>query len=203
MTDPHDRNVVREGDQIPRGLLEASGADVTYDHNDARNRQAQHHRDAPHGAPGAREIWERGASAGVERAAPAPPQGVAKLAAYSAGQRPPRKGKWFTFPKSARDDASIGQGDESFFVVYLEPHEEQQAAAGSTSGPTITWNLARKSVHVVNRTERWWDYDRFESWWQGIGPKGRQFVLTAFADMNTLGDNEGEAALRAAEPDTV
>ena len=99
--------------------------------------------------------------------------------------------------------AQIGAGDETFFVKYLQPHEEQKAMAGSTSGPTITWNLARTSVHVVNRTERWWDYDRFELWWDAIGPKGRQFVLSAYADMNTLGESEGEAALRAAEPDTV
>lgn len=125
-----------------------------------------------------------------------------KLMGIGQGEKEPRQGKWFTFPKSV----VRAMGDPRpeflrFFVLALKPVEEERVHDMDLAQAKIGIEMVKAAVYGIGGQRC--DYDQKEEWWAAIGPVGRQIVAQCYQHMNLATAEQGEQVLKSAEPGTL
>ena len=89
--------------------------------------------------------------------------------------------------------ASLGVSCRSFTLKPLSPAEEWKANRTATSDGTGITGLVIELVYASLVV------DDKASWWEAIGPKGRQLVTNAYSHCFSPSDSENADLLRSAK----
>lgn len=131
-----------------------------------------------------------------------PKDSYSKLMGIQQGEKDPRPGAWFTFPKSVVKTMEDPQPEYlRFFILRMKPIEEERVHDMELAQAKLGMEMVKAAVYGIGGRRT--DYDEKEEWWVAIGPVGRQVVARCYQHMNLATDEQGEQVLKSAEPGTL
>lgn len=188
---------IREGDSIPHDMAVSLG--LVQGANGPTGQMANR----PQAVGPA--IAEAQASFGQhDGRASAAPSGFEAVANLAAGKREMRPVAWFPFPASVWPDMPDVKPEHRCFAICRLRAVEEQRAQGNAAGSNFMaafQEMVKESVWKIGSDDATYDLREggqvypMGGWWEAIGPKGRQLVARAYADVNGIDDEVGEQLL--------